>query len=116
MIGKGKIKLKQSTTIYLDKDLTAKAKTGFSGGTQWYLNLIVEHPKSYMVIVTHENGTTASDVFNPSTFYLRKEDVIITSTVEPSKPSENATLQTGDTMVLSDKNGKRIGVWTFKKD
>lgn len=51
--------------------------------------------------------------------WVKKSDIgYVNPVVKPSpvKPSTNALLNTGDTMVLSDVNGKRIGVWTFKKE
>lgn len=119
MLGNGYVVLGKKSDIYLNSNLTNKAQNGFSGNTKWFVDVLEEYSESYKVKITHNsNGGSASGVFNPTTFYLRKNAVIITywnRPIEENKPSVNIGLETGDIMILSDKNGNELGTWTFKK-
>ena len=114
MLGTGQNKKGKKVDIYLDNGFKSKAKNGFGGGTVWNFNILEENSKGYKVYVTKSTSGKDGSIFSPRTFWLRKEDVNVSFYKPPTQKVQG--LETGDTMILSDKNGKRLGVWTFKAE
>lgn len=113
MIGTGQNKRKK-IDIYLDGSFKSKARSGLSGNTIWNFDVLKENSKGYQVYVKNATNGSKGSIFNPRTFWLLKSDLSVKlNTVK--KPSNIVGLNTGDIMVVSDKDGKKLGEWTFKK-
>lgn len=118
MIGTAQNK-KKKINIYLDSSLKQKAKNGLSGKTIWNFDVLQENSKGYQVYVKNATNGSQGSIFNPRTFWLRKQDLNVTLKKEDTpkpKPSGTVAFEDGDTMQLLDKNGVKLGVWTFKKE
>lgn len=108
---------KKKIDIYLDSDFKRKAKNGLGGTVVWNFDILQENGKGYQVYVKNATNGSQGSIFNPRTFWLRKQDLNVTLKKEDQpKPSGNKQipLETGDTMKLFDKNGKELGTFTFK--
>lgn len=126
MLGKAQNIRGKKVDIYLNKDFNRKANKGLSGNVVWNFDVLEAYTQGYKVTATRsEHGDVGSRVFNPVTFYLKTNALNVTlnkpSTPKPKpntpKPSgKTIPLEDGDTMQLLDKNGVKLGVWTFKKE
>lgn len=105
MLGKGKLK---SGTKTLYKDSGLKNPWPKTANSTPEVDILEQYGSSYKVYVH-------SDLFNPRTVYVKKSDVVNIKLIQTNQGGQ-VVLETGDTMILTDKNGKRLGVFTFKKD
>lgn len=108
MIGTGKFR-SGTKTLYKDANLrNAYPKTSSSTPN---VKILQETSKAYFVDVDHH-------LFNPKKVWIAKSNVVNIKWNKPSKPSSKGevTLATGDVMKVFDKNGKELGVFTFKKN
>ena len=120
MIGTAQNIRGKKVDIYLNSWFTSKAKKGLSGNVVWNFDVLEAYTQGYKVRAAFsEHGDSGTRVFSPAIFYLKTNDLNVTlnkpSTPKP-KPKGSVAFEDGDTMQLLDKNGVKLGVWTFKKE
>lgn len=116
MIGTAQNK-KKKIDIYLNSGFTSKAKNGLGGSVVWNFDILQENNKGYQVYVKNATNGQKGSIFNPRTFWLLKGDInVILNNVAKPEHKESVAFEDGDTMQLLDKNGVKLGVWTFKKE
>lgn len=110
---------KKKIDIYLDSGFKRKANIGLSGNVTWNFDVLKENSKGYQVYVKNATNGNKGTIFNPRTFWLRKQDLNVTLKKEDKpkpKPTGTVAFEDGDTMQLLDKNDVKLGVWTFKRE
>ena len=108
MLGTGKLRA-GTKTLYKDGNL--KNPYSVKANSTPNVKILDQTSNAYFVDVD-------SPHFDPKKVWIGKKDVVnVKMTAKPNdKPSvkPSATLETGDTMKMFDKNGVEIGIWTFK--
>lgn len=103
MIGTGKLRT-GTKTLYKDGNL--KNPYSVKANSTPNVKILDQTSNAYFVDVN-------SPHFDPKKVWISKKDVVNVKMVEKPSVKPSATLETGDTMKMFDKNGVELGYWTF---